>query len=503
MFLALNASRPPGDDFWYMPVAARTGSGALVTSDTALRLSTVYKCVRAIAETIGALPMPIYRRLDRGKERDPRHPLAELLHERPNPWQTAMQWREMMQGHASLTGNGYSEIVYSGSGTVDMLLPLHPQRTVVEIAPSGMPRYRTQDASGRERVLVFGQVVHLTGFSTDGYRGLNPIEAEREAIGAAMASRDFGAAYFGNAARPPMWIEHPGKFDSPEAKSRFIAQFREAYSGANQGRVPVMDQGLKLHALSLSPHDSQWLESRKYSDVDLCGLWRVPPHKVGIYDEAKWANVEQAALEWVSDCILPWARRWEQTLLRDLDFGPDHFPELLLDGLLRGDTKTRYEAYGKAIQDGWMLRNEARERENLNALDGLDVPLEPMNMAPAGSRRAASERGSNPDGAAPEAGAAFESRAQALLRSSAERVARKEAAILTRWARHEAPTEGALRVALDAHARFVGEVMAVPEHVAAGHVEQLVARAPDWLARKADITDIETMQLAALLRLEP
>lgn len=492
MFLAgpIAQQRNAADDFWYAPASHAGAGGAIVTSDTAMRLSTVYKCVRAIAETRGMLPVHIYRRLARGKERAPDHPLVDLLQKQPNPWQTAMQWAELMQGHASLLGNAYSEIVYSGAGRVDMLLPLNPQRTRVEVLPNGMPRYRTQDAAGRERVLVFGQVFHLMGFSTDGYCGMNPVEAEREAIGSAMTARDFGSAYFGNSARPPMWIEHPGKFASKEAKEQFIASFRRAYAGHRNGTVPVMDEGLKLHALSLSPQDSQWMEARKYHDVDICGLWRVPPHKIGIYDQMKWANVEQADLEWVSGCILPWARRWEQALQMFLEFGDEYFPEILIDALLRGDTKTRYEAYGKGIQDGWLTRNEARERENLNAVDGLDDPLEPLNMAPAGSRAADSARGVQPSG----------QRAAAILHASAQRVARKEGSILTRWARAGAEPQE-LAAAFEGHARFVAEVMAIEQDVAEAHVEQTLADAPRWAAAPTPIADIETTQTARLMRL--
>lgn len=495
MFITAAAPRAPADDFWYAPVARSMG-GVPVTPDTALRLSTVYKCVRAIAETMGALPLHVYRRLDRGKERDATHPLMALLATQPNPWQTAMQWRELMQGHASLLGNGFSEIVYDGAGRVDMLVPLNPQLTRVEVTPNGMPRYITRDGAGRERTLVAGEVLHLAGFSVDGYCGLNPVAAEREAIAAGITSRDFGSSYFGNSARPPMWIEHPGKFESKEARTAFVQAFREAYAGTNQGRVPVMDQGLKLHALALSPADSQWLESRKYSDVDICGLWRVPPHKVGIYDQAKWANVEQAALEWVTDCILPWARRWEQMLQRDLDFGAEHFPEHLLDGLLRGDTKTRFEAYGKGILDGWLTRNEARERENLNALDGLDEPLQPLNMAPAGSNAVGQARGDRP-------GASLRAeRAAAVLSASAERVARKEVALIRRCA-HADDVPAALAAAFEGHARFVADCMAVPMEAAQQHLAATLERAAAWLTAGPSIAadDAAEIQHAALLRL--
>lgn len=499
MFLQrdIGAARGAGDDFWYSDVTSSSAAGVRVNATSAMQLSTVYKCVRAIAETVGMLPLPVYRRLPRGKERAADHPLAALLNDAPNPWQTSMQWRELMQGHASLLGNGFSEIIYSGSGRVDMLLPLHPQRTTVEVTDRGMPRYRTRDDKGVERVLVFGQVLHLTGFGTDPYQGINPIEAERESIGAGISSRDYGSRYFRNGARPPMWVKMPAgaKFASEEARTNFVNQFNAAYGGGNAGRVPVMDQGMELMALSINNADAQWLESRKYSDIDICGLWRVPPHKVGILDRATWSNIEHQAQEWVTDCIYPAVRRWEQMLMRDLDFGAGYFPEHLLDAVLRADTKTRYEAYGKAIQDGWMTRNEVRERENLNALEDLDTPLQPLNMEPAGSRRADIERGIQP-------GAERQDR---MATAAAERVARKEVAGITAALRKESPA-AALAEFFAGHARFVADVMAISERAALEYCESSLLEATLMHDRgvlsSLSSSDWTDRQVAALLRLE-
>ena len=85
----------------------------------------------------------------------------------------------------------------------------------------------------------------------------------------------------------------------------------------------------------------------------------------------------------VTDTLMPWLTRWEQEIARkilNLD-GGRHFSEHLVTALLRSDTQARYTAYGQAIKDGWMLRNEARELENMNPIAGLDLPLAPLNMA--------------------------------------------------------------------------------------------------------------------------
>jgi HK97 family phage portal protein len=139
---------------------------------------------------------------------------------------------------------------------------------------------------------------------------------------------------------------------------------------------------MELHALPISNVDAQFIESRKMQDIDIAGLFRMPPHKLGILDRATWGNIEHQQLDFVTDAVLPSCVAWEQALLRDLEFGDEHFAEFKVAMLLRGDTKTRYEAFGRAILDGWMTRNEARAMENLNPLPGLDKPLMPLNTAP-------------------------------------------------------------------------------------------------------------------------
>lgn len=502
MFIArdIGAARSPTDDFWYGPVSARGKIGAGVNSESALRLSTVYKCVRVRAETIGMLPLQVYRRLPGGgKEPADDHPLALLLHDAPNPWQTSMQWRSMMQAHLDLRGNAYSEIVYGRGGGVEMLVPLHPDRVKHEILPNGNPRYIYRDDKGTERALVFGQVLHIAGLSTDGMCGMNPIEAEREAIGAAIATRDFGAAFFANSARPPAWIKYAGKFSTAEAKRQWVSQFAEAYGGANSGKTPVLEQGMELHAIPISNVDAQYIDQRKWQDIDIAGIFRMPPHKIGILDRATWGNIEHQQIDFVTDTILPSCVAWEQALLRDLDFGDGYFAEFKVQMLLRGDTKTRYAAYGMGIKDGWLTRNEVRSFENLNALPGLDEPLEPLNMERTSTRSGSDSEDATDEPAQPTNGG----RQALILAAAAERVARKEVALITKAARAQDPS-AELAQAFAGHARFVADVMAVSDLTASIHVTNTLERATRWLSESNTTTDtdVHDVQVSALLRLE-
>lgn len=499
MFLSnLRASvdRDPGADFWFEPVTlAPTQSGARVSVDSAMQLSTVYKCVRVIAESLGMLPAHHYRTQRNGRQRIRDSALARLLANRPNAWQTPMQFRTMLEAHCSLRGNAYAEVLWGSNGEPSDLVPLHPDRVTPEVSEvTGLPRYRVKSRrpGEPERVLLQGEILHLAGLSLDGYTGLSPIGLQREALGSAIASRDYGSRFWNNDARPPFWIKVPGKFEDSFAKTNFRNEWQASYGGSNRGKPAVLDRGMEIQELGLNNADAQWLESRKHSDIDICGLWRVPPHKIGILDRATWGNVEQQNIDFVTDCLLPRAVGWEQTIFRDLITDPDEFIEILLEQLMRGDLKTRYEAYSKGINDGWLVRNEVRALENRNPLPGLDDPLQPMNMARANQATTLPGGGTSPG------------RAAAVLAAAAQRVARKEFGIV-RNSLQRGDDVQALTAAFAGHDRFVADVLAVSAEAAAGYCAALLARAADLVGTEAAALTLQAWaepQVTALLRLE-
>ena len=388
----------PEDDFWYSPVAAQAASGVPVTSETALRLAPVYACVKVLAETIASLPLLVYqRRPDGGKTRAPDHPLFDILHRQPNAWQTAYEFWQMLVWHVALRGNGYAEIVPGRRGPVDQLIPLHPDSVRVMREASGRlsyeikPRATQNDAVGavgKTRVLMQGEVLHIRGLSSNGIVGFNPIEVEREAIGMGIAAQDYAARFWRNDSRPGGVLEHPGQL-SEEAERAIRDSFVKAQTGVHRHKPAVLAEGMKFNPIGVTNKDAQFLEIRQFSAVDVARIWRMQPHKIGILDRATFSNIEQQSIEFVVDTITPWLIRIEQAISRDLILAPKvFFAEFLVEGLLRGDSAARASFYNTLIQAGVMTRNEARIRENLNPLPGLDAPLQPLNMVPASPERA-------------------------------------------------------------------------------------------------------------------
>lgn len=390
--VSADADRAPDADFWYGSVGAMTAAGVRVTPESAMRSSTVLACVRLISQTLGSVPAIVYERKSRGKERAIEHPLYRLLKQRPNERQTAMEFYEQMTAKCTLRGNAYALPLRAGNGELLELWPMANDRMQVDELPGqggrpGALRYLYTDSAGAQWKYNEDEIFHLRGMGTDSRMGLSVIGHGALTIGISQAAEQYAARFFANDATPGGVLLHPNHFKDPAARKEFAQQWREAQSGANRGRTAVLEDGLKYEALGMTNTDAQFLEGRRYQVADIARLFGVPLQLLNEMEKAtSWGSgVEQIMLAFVMYTIRPWAIRWEQALQRDFladDALPEdpYMVEFLLDALLRGDMKSRYEAYSKGITDGHLTRNEARELENRNPLPGLDEPLTPMNM---------------------------------------------------------------------------------------------------------------------------
>lgn len=389
------SSHPPEDDFWWGPVDTATKSGVRVDADSAMRISAVFGCIRIISETLASLPNIVYKRLaDDGKERARDHWAYSLLRYRPNPWQTAVEFYEMMTAHCALRGNAFAEIVWTGAGVVDRLVPLHPDRVKIDYLENGRMRYRYRDPlTGQERPLLQDDVFHLRGLSMDGRVGLSVIGYQRETVGLTMAANDYGARFFMNDATPRIVLTHPDHFKDKPARDRFRASFNENVTGQNRHGTAILEDGIKIEKMGVSNEDAQFLETRRYQVADIARIFRVPLVLLQETEKStSWGTgIEQFMLAFVIHCIRPWAIRWEQSLQRHFltdgegDDPGENFCEFLMDALLRGDLKSRYDAYKIGIDAGFLVPNEARRFENMNPIDGGDEIRKPQAPAAPGA----------------------------------------------------------------------------------------------------------------------
>lgn len=365
-----------------------TAAGVSVTPQSALRLSAVYACVRILSESVAQLPLFVYEKQNSGgKARATKHPLYRLLHDAPNDDMTSFEYREMLMVHLCLRGNAYSEIVWNTRGQVQALYPLHPDR--VQVFWKDNERfYRIWNANQSSVELPEYKIWHLRGMSEDGITGLSPIALHRQAIGLGLAAEEFGARFFGSGAQLSGVLQHPGELGD-EAYERVLRNWNARYGGlSNAHQTVILEEGTTYQPISVAPEDAQFLETRQFQVTDIARIFRVPPHMIADLDKATFSNIEHQGIEFVVHTLTPWLRRFEQSLTQRMMTQAEqsrYFIEFLIDGLLRGDTESRYAAYATARQNGWLSANDIRELENMNPVNGGDVYLVPLNMVPADS----------------------------------------------------------------------------------------------------------------------
>lgn len=357
-------------------------AGENVTEWSALKYAVVFSCVRLIAETIGNLPWQVLReRPGGGADRVTNH-VSKLLQRKTNPEMASGIFRETMMSHALTWGNGYAEIERDRANRPHAMWLIHPSMVTVERNAAGEIVYIIKQTNGTQRVLPQADVFHLRGLGRDGLVGYSPLEIAMRAIGIGIAEDKFSGAFFGNGQWPGGLLKFPGKL-TPEQRK----EFRESLSGQNQGagkarRIQILEQGLEWETLSIPNDHAQLLESRRFQIIDICRVFRVPPHKVFDLQRATFNNITEQNIEFVQD-QQPWMHRLEQEadikLLSDRS-GSDLFTKINTNALLRGDPVRRAKFYETLQRIGVASINEIRDWEDLNPITNGDTHFVLSNL---------------------------------------------------------------------------------------------------------------------------
>ena len=355
-----------------------TTSGKAVNERSAMQMTAVYACVRVLAEAVAGLPLHLYRYNEQGgKEKASNHRLYQLLHDEPNPDMTSFIFRETLMTHLLLWGNAYAQIIRNGKGEIIGLYPLMPNKMSVDRDAAGRMFY-AYTRSGEENptlgkdstvILSPADVLHIPGLGFDGLLGYSPIAMAKNAIGLAIATEEYGAKFFANNATPGGVLEHPGTVKD-------VGKLRDSWNSLYQGsgnahRTGILEEGMKYHPIGITPEQAQFLQTRKFQINEIARIFRVPPHMVGDLEKSSFSNIEQQSLEFVKYTLDPWIVRWEQAIHRALLSESEKgrfFVRFNLEGLLRGDYKSRMDGYAIARQNGWMSANDIRELESLDRI---------------------------------------------------------------------------------------------------------------------------------------
>lgn len=364
-----------------------TSAGQNVTVNTALQLSTVWSCVRLIAETISTLPLFLYEKQGKLRQLAPEHPLYVLIHESPNADMTAVEFWEAVVSQLLLWGNAYVLKSFNGAGKIVALDPLDPAKMTVRRTNDGAVTFIYADPRG-QKTYTEREIWHVKGFGTDGLCGLSPIRAGLRSMGGALAAENASTSTFTDGMRPSSVVSLK-EFLKPDQRKQYKDKLAESTVGTPAtGQVLLLEGGAThSNAIGMNPDDAQMLETRSFNVEDLCRWFNVPPSMIGHGTAvSNWGTGrEQIMLGFLTFVLRPYLVRIEQGIKKSLLTPADrlrYFAEYSVEGLLRADSAARAAFYATMTQNGLKTRNECRLLENDPPLPGGDELTVQSNLIP-------------------------------------------------------------------------------------------------------------------------
>ncbi|AER47863.1 portal protein [Mycobacterium phage Hannaconda] len=346
----------------------------------ALNLATFFSCVRLLADSVSMLPIKAHR--DKDGVPTISKPQPKLMQDSPYPGLTWFEWLWMLMQSLAVTGNAFGYITArDGQGRPTAIMPIHPDCVRIEeadkTAPWPDPIYRI----GGE-IVDSQDVVHIRRYPVPGcVVGMSPIEKAASAIGLSISAERYGARWFRDSANPSGLLTSDMDLTPDQVK-----QTQKSWIQSHQNRrLPaVMSAGIKWQSISITPNESQFLETRQFQKSEIAMWFGIPPHMIGDTEKStSWGSgIESMSIGFVTYTLMPWLVCIEQAFTTLLPRG--QFAKFNANALLRGDYKTRNEGYQLAIQNGHMSPNEARALEERPPIPGGDIYLQPMNFVPLG-----------------------------------------------------------------------------------------------------------------------
>ena len=362
----------PGHAITWSDVYGVDAAHKTVNAETVMKVSAALACVRVLAESVASLSWIVYETLDAGgKRRAKDHHAYRILHDRPNPLMSSFAFRERLMKDLLLYGNAYALREYDRNGNLAQLWPIAPVAVKPHLSVSGREvQYYVTTAKGFDGIYRNQDIMHVSALG-DGIEGKSVIAYNAGSFALSMAEDEYAQNFFANGAYPGGVLQSAKALDD-KARGRLRDGWTNAYNGGGAHKVAVLEDGIEWKPMTVNPKDAMALESRKFQVSDIARMFRVPPHMIADLDRATFSNIEHQSLEFVMHSLRPWLVRIEQEynykLFNTEKVPARYFSEFLIDSMLRGDIKSRNEAYAIMRQNGVINADEWRERENLNPL---------------------------------------------------------------------------------------------------------------------------------------
>lgn len=303
------------------PISAET-LGALgagnslfpVDEQTALEVTSFFRAVTILSGVIASLPISVFEiNKDESVKRRRTHAITRLLNIRPSESITRYNFFQTMVLHLLTFGNFYALISRSAAsnGLATSMQILNPSQMTVKTTKAGrvVYEYRWTDGSGAQTqqstTYAADRIVHISGLSWDGIRGIGIVDTFAGVLGTALANQSFIESFYGRGAFISGVVSVDGKLND-EAYKRMVSSWQSAYAGsANAGKTAILEQGAKYSRVGLTPTDAGYTDTKKSLVADIARITGVPQFLLEDLDRATFNNIEELSKLFVTYTLKP------------------------------------------------------------------------------------------------------------------------------------------------------------------------------------------------------
>lgn len=355
-------------------------------------LSTVYRCVDLISDSIAVLPLETYR-IDAEGFKSPMRDdeIYEILNLEPNQDMTRFVFFKVMAASMLLRGNAYAYIERENN-RVQQLIYIPSNHVGIEflkIDGKKRKRYRVTGFDDYDLpALVDPQdMIHILNFSYDGIFGVSTLTHARQTLGIASDSEAHASGFFKSGANLSGVLTIDGVRLTKEQKDQNYREW-EARTNPITGKpngIVILEGNQKYQSISVTPKDSQLLESRQFNVIDICRFFSVSPVKAFDLTKSSYATIEATQLEFLSDTLLPVITKFETEFNRKIFLRAERrntIAEFNTSVLLRTDKTSQAAYWNTMFQIGAAKPNEIRREVNLSRVEGGDETFVQVNVQP-------------------------------------------------------------------------------------------------------------------------
>ena len=362
-----------------------TGGGANVNQDTVQGIAAWSRGRSILSNTLAGLPKNLYRKEEDGLKVVDNHQSLDLVKLMANSNLNAYQWHDYMMGTAIDYGNAYSVIHRDSNARPTHLSIVHPNKVTVEVYDNAVMYKIKPKENGNDVITVhYDDMYHIMGSTNNGYVGTSPLKANATSLGLSLSMNNFAKDLYDSNTNLEGYIKNPGRLDA-EVIKKVRESWQKNYGGTGTSSTAFLDQGMEYVPLSMTPENAQLIQLMRYTNKNIATILGIPAHMINEMDEAKYNNVELTGIEFVKYTLLHWVNKFEiqnNKLLRESEQSTYKW-KYNVNGLMRGDSKSRAEFYNTMINIAALTPNQVRQLEDLNPYEGGDeYYIQGNNMIP-------------------------------------------------------------------------------------------------------------------------